>query len=151
MSFQIMLQRNNSNPNFVDKDVEDIAQATGVWKRGTSIINPVFTIDTVLTEDMISHVNYVYCEALGRYYYVTNIIAESPRLWTFHCHVDVLMSYKDKIREQTAIVARQAAKFNMYLDDGWFMAYQDPIIQTKLFSAASPFEHQEFVLVVAGS
>lgn len=151
MSFQISLQKCTSPANFVNKEVTDVAYATGVLRNGASIIDPVFLIDTSLTSDMISNVNYVYVEEFGRYYYVTNIVAETNQLWAVHCHVDVLMSYKEEIKAQRAIVARQANKFNMYLDDGWFMAYQDPIIQTKYLSVADPFEHQEFVLVVAGN
>lgn len=66
-------------------------------------------------------------------------------------HVDVLTTYADGIKTQTAIVSRQKEKRNMMLDDGWFMAYQNPIIQQKYFSNATPFETQEFVLIVAGS
>ena len=66
-------------------------------------------------------------------------------------HVDVLKSFADQIRNQTAVVARQEKKYNLMLDDGFFMTYQNPKIQTKLFSVADPFETQEFVLVVAGS
>ena len=151
MSFQLSLQKNLSPPNKVDKDITDVAYATGTIKSPTSIIDPVFIIDTAMSSSMISNINYVYSPDLGRYYYVTNIISTTDKLWEIHCHVDVLMTYKNGIREQTAIVARQAKKFNMMLDDGWFMVYQDPIIKTEMFSEQAPFEHQEFVLVVAGS
>lgn len=151
MSFQISLQKNTSPPNFVTKSITDVAYATGVLREGTSIIDPTFLIETELSSDMISNVNYLYCAEFGRYYYVTNIIAETGKLWSVHCHVDVLMSYASQIKAQTAVVARQTNQYNMMLDDGWFMAYQDPIIQTKYLSEEAPFEHQEFVLVVAGN
>lgn len=151
MSFQIMLQRNNSSPNYLNKDIVDVALATGVLKSPTSITDPVFLIDSSLSSDIIKNANYLYCETFGRYYYITNIISTTDVLWEIHCHVDVLMSFKNQILTQNAIVSRQENKFNMMLDDGWFMAYQDPLIQTKYLSAASPFENQEFVLVVAGS
>lgn len=151
MSFRITLQRNNSPSNKVDKQIIDVAYADGTLKESTSIIDPVIIISTNLSSNMIADINYIYCEEFHRYYYVTNIISIANDLWELHCHVDVLMTYKDEIRDQTAIVARQENKYNMYLDDGWFMSYQDPIIQTKYLSVDDPFENQEFVLVVAGS
>lgn len=151
MSFSLVLQRNVSQPNKVDKDVTDVATATGVMKEGASIIDPVFLIDTTLSADMISRVNYLKCETLSRFYYITDIIITTDHLYEIHCHVDVLMSYKTEIREQSAIVARQYKKKSMLLDDGWFMAYQNPLVQTKYLSNIQPFEHQEFVLVLAGS
>lgn len=151
MSFRVSLQLNKSPVNKLDKEIQDIAYADGVLKENTSIIDPVFLIDTNLASEMLSRVNYLYCQDFNRYYYVTNIISDSNLLWEVHCHVDVLMSFKDSIRQQKGIIARQENKFNMMLDDGWFMAYQDPIIQTKYLSVSNPFEHQEFVLVVAGA
>ena len=65
--------------------------------------------------------------------------------------VDVLMTYADQIKEQTAVIARQAFKRNMYLDDGWFMSYQNPRFKQLYFSNATPFESQEYVLIIAGS
>lgn len=66
-------------------------------------------------------------------------------------HVDVLKSFSEEIKQQYAVVARQENTYNLMLDDGIFMVYQNPKFQTKLFSAEAPFETQEFVLVVAGS
>lgn len=151
MSFQIWLQKNTSPPNKVDKNVENILEANGVLKDGCSIIDPVILIDTTLSDNMLADINYVYVETFGRYYYVTNIVLEHTTLYSVHCHVDVLMSFKDEMLENSGVIARQENAYNLYLDDGWFMAYQNPRIQTKLFSVEAPFETQEFVLVVAGS
>ena len=61
------------------------------------------------------------------------------------------MSYRDQLRQQSGIVSRQEYKRNMYVDDGWFMAQQNPHKYTRVFSNATPFENQEFVLAIAGS
>lgn len=152
MSFQIILYRNRSGSNVVDKEMQEITPSLlGTLRDGSSLIDPVILVEANDPGFHANRVNYLYVEAFGRYYYITNIISTNHTLWELHCHVDVLMSYKDQIREQTAIVARQESKFNLMLDDGVFMCYQDPKIQTKLFSVPDPFETQEFVLVVAGS
>lgn len=159
--FSISLYKMQSPANKVDKDISFLIQTVnGTLRAGCSVIDPVIVIETDDNALWKKGLNYAYIEEFGRYYYVTNIIAvpgtisrssSSVYLWELHMHVDVLMSFKDEILAQTAIVARQESKYNLYLDDGSFMTYQNPKIQTKTFSVEGPFETQEFVLVVAGS
>lgn len=163
MSFTIDLCQTASPNNKVNKTIDVINQVNGQLRKGTSIIDPVIIVVTDNNFRWRKGLNYAYIPEFGRYYYVTNILAvygtydaEGPwpdpaQFWELHMHVDVLMSYKDEILAQTAIVARQESTYNLMLDDGSFMTYQNPKIQTKLFSNAAPFETQEFVLVVAGS
>lgn len=162
--FQIQLGTNISAMNVVDKEFSQLFSAQGTLKTPSSIIDPVVTILLSNNEAFRTGCNYAYIPAFGRYYYITNIVAttgavddtsqttEQPhQLWEIHMHVDVLMSFKDQIRAQSAVVARQENIYNLMLDDGFFMTYQNPKLQTKLFSVPDPFETQEFVLVVAGS
>lgn len=160
--FDIQLGNTPSPVNVVDKQFDVYNTQQGVLRAGTSIIDPVITIQCDNSDMWRKSMNYAYIEAFGRYYYITNIISKngtlpseqwpSPaQLWEVHMHVDVLKTYADQIKAQTAIVARQENTFNLMLDDGSFMAYQNPKLQTKRFSVEGPFEHQEFVLVVAGS
>lgn len=151
MSFAIKLQKNTSPMNKVGKTITDVATATGTLREGTSILDPVVRIDSALSSNMISDVNYAYIEEFGRYYYITNIEIDNNRLWNIHMHVDVLETYKSEIKEQNAVVSRQQNNYNLMLDDGWFMTYQDPKVQTLTFSNPTPFEAQEFILVIAGS
>lgn len=151
MSFPIILQENVSPMNKVSKTVTDIATATGNLKEGTSIIDPIIEIESTLDADILSRVNYAYIALFHRYYFVTDITLDITGLWLVSMHVDVLMSYKDTIRAQNGVVARQVNQYNMYLDDGWFMTYQNPEVVDLYFSEPAPFESQEFVLVLAGS
>lgn len=151
MSFVVKLQENLSPSNVVSKNITDIATATGTLREGTSILSPSILIDSQLEADILGRVNYAYIELWHRYYYVTDISLDVTGLWLVHMHVDVLMSYATEIRQQSCIVARQERKYNMYLDDGWFMAFQNPIVQTPYFSVTDPFEAQSYILVVAGS
>lgn len=159
--FTINLYKMASPANKIDKDISFMIQAVnGSLRANSSIVDPVITIETDGNILWRKGLNYAYIEEFGRYYYVTNIISVSgvkqgqnnkSYMWELHMHVDVLMSFKDEILAQKAIIARQEAKYNLYLDDGVFMTYQNPKIQTKTFSVEGPFETQEFVLVVAGS
>lgn len=152
MSFPVKHYINKSATNVVDKELLlQTPDLTGTLRDGTSIIDPVIIVEANSPGFQANHSNYIYIEAFGRYYYITDIVSINHTLWELHCHVDVLMSYKDQIKAQTAIIARQESKYNLYLDDGVFMSYQNPIVQTKLFSVEAPFETQSFVLMVAGS
>lgn len=160
MSFPIIFYTTDCPPNQVTKTFvkaesgdDGAIIATGTLRDGASLLDPVVIIqpDPTLNPNFIKEKNYMWIEAFGRYYYITNISTPYNGLWEVHGHVDVLMSFADRIRQQTAIVAKQEKKYNLLLDDGSFMTYQNPKFQTKLFSVSDPFEVQEFVLVVAGS
>lgn len=162
--FDVVCYQNKSPTNKIEKDIGTVISIlSGTLRSGSSIIDPVILIQTDNNIAWLKGFNYCYIEAFGRYYYVTNVIAaagvldrqtefpEPHHLYEIHCHVDVLMSYAPEILAQKAVVARQESKYNLMLDDGFFMTYQNPKIQTKLFSVEGPFETQEFVLIVAGS
>lgn len=159
--FSIALYQMKSPANKVAKDISfQIDTVNGVLRAGSSLIDPVVVVETDQNILWRKGLNYAYIQDFGRYYYVTNIVSipgqrqgvsAATSLWELHMHVDVLMSFKDEILAQKGIIARQEAKYNLMLDDGIFMTYQNPKIQTKVFSVEGPFEAQEFVLVVAGS
>ena len=151
MSFVATTYYNASPANKVDKDLTAIAYGTGVMRDSCSIIDPVILFETELIPELMTKSNYCIIEEFGRCYYITNIISVTNKLWEFHLHVDVLMTYRDQLRQQSGIVSRQVNQRNMYVDDGWFMAQQNPHKYLRTFSNASPFENQEFVLAIAGS
>lgn len=146
--------KNSSPSNCLDKSIAPVGSSmTVALKEPTSIIDPDIIVSDPLgvPNTFPANVNYFYIEELGRYYYITDAVSFSANVWEIIGHVDVLMSFKDEIKAQTAILSRQENLRNMYLDDGTFMAYQNPIIVTRYFSATAPFEAQEYVLTIAGS
>lgn len=162
--FEIELGTTLSAANVVDKDFDIISVVKGTMRSPSSILDPVITFLCDNNNAWRSRLNYAHIPAFNRYYYITNIVSvdgvidtksssfpEPHSMWELHMHVDVLMSFKDEIREQSAVIARQENIYNLMLDDGFFMCYQNPKLQTKLFSVKDPFEVQEFVIVVAGS
>lgn len=153
MSFPIQFYKNSSPVNKVDKDLTLVTQATGVLRESASILQPVITIETTYNSGaaLLVQSNYAYIEAFGRYYFITDVSAGINGLYEVSMDVDVLMTYSAQIKNQEAVIARQAFKRNMYLDDGWFMAYQKPKFKQLYFSNPTPFESQEYVLIIAGS
>lgn len=146
MSFAITFGRNRSEVNKMDKDVATIATYNGVLKNGSSIIDPVITIDGDITS--VVNANYITIPSFSRSYFIKDIVSVSNRLFEVSAHVDVLSSFKSQIRNNYAIVYRQKDLWNLYLDDGSFKIYQNPIVTTKSFPQG--FTEQEFVLAIAG-
>ena len=147
MSFNILMQRNTSEPERADKTLTTIATLTGTLKQETSIIDPVILIEGAMSD--YKTCNYCTIPEFGRSYFVGDIRSVRNSLLELPCHVDVLSTYKTGIRANMAICRRQENNWNLYLNDGSFKCYQNPIVLTKLFPAG--FGAPGFVLAVAGS
>ena len=146
MSFDIKLQTNTSEKNSLTKKLTDVKTVSGVLKDTTSIVDPVILIEMDLSDAV--KVNYLTITTFGRSYFVNNVKSVRQGLVEFTCHVDVLTSFADAIKKNSAIIQRQENKWNLYLNDGTFKIYQNPNVLTKAFP--SGFTTQEFVLAVAG-
>lgn len=144
---RILLYTNNSPENKLTKDTTAVADLTGVLKDQTSLIDPVFRLSGI-TPTQAAQTNYIIAPELGRGYFVRGLDSVRNDVWDFRCHVDVLSSFADAIRQQTAVIHRQENNWNLYLDDGIFKTYQNPNIVVKKFP--SGFTTQEFILAVAG-
>ena len=146
----IVLMLNNSESERVTKQLQTLATLTGSLKDGTSIINPTIIIQGApATVQQISTSNYLQIPDFSRYYFIRDISSMRTNLWELSCHVDVLQTYAEQIKSQTAIIQRQENKWNLYLNDGSFKVYQNPNVFTKAFP--NGFTTNEFVLAIAGS
>lgn len=142
----ITLQVSKSPKNKLEKDVTTVASLSGVLKNSTSIINPTIIIEGDLSS--YTNVNYMTIAEFGRSYFINNITSVTNSLFEISAHVDVLSSFSAEIKANKAIIHRQENNWNLYLDDGSFRVYQNPMVLTKAFP--SGFTTQEFVLAVAG-
>lgn len=147
MSFDIRLQQNNSDNIVLDKNITDIIVLSGSLKNETSIIDPVILIEGDLSNYV--NCNYMTIPIFGRSYFIRDIKSIRTSLFEIHAHVDVLTTYAAQIRANTGIIHRQEFLWNLYLDDGSFRTYQNPMVLTREFP--SGFTTQEFVLAVAGA
>lgn len=143
----IKLCVNQSERNKIQKEITEIVTLTGVLKSSTSIIDPI-----ILIEDDISNYvncNYLLIEEFERSYFINDIVTIRNNLFEIHAHVDVITSFADSILENYGIIHRQEKDWNLYLDDGSFRVYQNPIVSIKEFS--NGFNTLEYVLAIAGS
>lgn len=138
---------NTSDKIVLDKDITALLTVTGTLKNETSITSPVMMFSDI--DSIISDTNYVYIAEFNRYYFVNEIRSIRNNLWEISMHVDVLKTYADSIRENSAIIGRQQEQYNLYLNDGLFKTQQNPRIEQ--YSFPTGFTQLNFVLALAGS
>lgn len=105
--------------NTVNKKFTPVITLDGTFREDIDILNPVFRVEADVT-----NYNYIYIEELNRYYYIRRITLESNNMHKVECHIDVLKSYADVIKnitnESTTRTYEFESKFgeNMYVITG---------------------------------
>lgn len=147
MAFTIVLQRNESETNKVDKSLTDLLTLSGTLRAECSIIDPTFQVEADLAN--LTGCNYCTVSSFGRSYFVRNIVSVRAGLVELVCHVDVLSSFKAQLRANRGVIRRSesGSLYNLNLNDGSLVAYQDPFILTEPFPAG--FDGNCFILAVA--
>lgn len=150
MAFTITLMSNSSPTINVNKNITTLSTLTGSLRDSMSVIEPVVIIEADDSNiNILSSCNYFYIAEFKRYYFVKNITSIRDNLWQIEGHCDVLSSWKSQLLANNGVVRRQENRWNLYLDDGVFKSYQDPLIKT--ISFPSGFNTQEYVLAIAGA
>lgn len=143
----IVLYSNASEINAVDKNITELTTLTGTLREQSSIIDPIITISDI--DDYIGSMNYAYIPEFNRYYFITNVESVRKNLWKVSFHVDVLFTYRDAIRANSAIIERNENEYDLKLNDGLFRTQQNPRIAQ--FPFPNGFNQWNFVLAVAGN
>lgn len=149
---EITLYQNVSEKNRLNKEFADELATTAIFKDEVDIINPTLRITGDIS---IISFNYLYIKELNRYYYIDNIVSVRNNLWELKCSIDVLMTYKEDIKLQKALISRQENKYNLYLPDSSFKVLATPRVQVKAFPNSFPNDWEledrvSFILTVAG-
>lgn len=143
----IVLYVNASKINSVDKNLTKLTTLTGTLREQSSIIDPIITISDI--DNYIGSMNYAYIPEFNRYYFITNVESVQKNLWKVSFHVDVLFTYRDAIRANSAIIERNENEYDLKLNDGLFRTQQNPRIAQLPFP--NGFNQWNFVLAVAGN
>ena len=116
---QIILYNNSAEKNRVDKTsyLSNALTLNGNLRSGDSgdILNP--TIYLEMNNTSLPSYNYAYIPTFNRYYFISNIRPARNNYWEVNMKVDVLMSFKTEIKNQTALVARNENEYNNYVID----------------------------------
>lgn len=111
-STSISFYNNSSDNNVLNKSISSTTSATVVFKEDVDLIEPV-----IILQNNSNVQNSNYMQMLGRYYYITSIECLPGNLIKVRAKVDALMSYKDQIRSNSAIITRNANNVNTYIPD----------------------------------
>lgn len=147
MSFNITIQYNKSPKNKIGKSLSTIQTLSGNLRGDSSIIDPVFMVDSTITD--LRKSNYCTIGAWGRSYFITDIKTVRQGLIELYCHVDVLESFKDEIKQNIGIIKRNQNATNKDINDGFFKVYQNPHIV--MYEFQNGFTANEWVLAMAGN
>lgn len=142
---------NYSDRNVMAKDIHQVGEDVQIlFKRDTTLEKPTFILDEAIAIDN-TVVNYLYVAGnVKRCYYVNDVLFTQGHI-ELVCEVDPLMSFKNEILEQPAIIKRQATKINYYLNDDKLKANQYTHRDTYRFSGGFDAHAQEFILTVVGN
>ena len=83
--------------------------------KSTDVMNPTLLVDTDKID--ITGCNYCIISGFARNYFIRSIVPTSAKRVQVACHVDVLSTYKDEIRNCPIIAARSTNNVNYYLED----------------------------------
>lgn len=149
MSFNIRIMVNNSASNVADKDFTTVDTLTGTLRNETSVTNPTIRLEADI--NTLAESNYFYIPQFHRYYFMSDIRSIRSDIVEISGHCDVLTTaFKlGNLSDCGGIVKKQQNKWNLYLNDGSFKVYQNPIVTTELFP--NGFTTFQYVLAVAGS
>lgn len=136
---EIKLYKTKSERIRIKKVLENELNLNGSLKDQSSIITPVFVLET----NPIGY-NYCYIPAFGRYYYITNIIAIRKHLFQLQLKCDVLMTYQTEIYSLQALIDREENPGTSYVD-GDFIIDARPLHEKLKFT--NPFTEENYVLV----
>lgn len=120
-------------------------ELTGNIKSDCSMIDPVIDVE-IGTSTNLSGYNYTYISEFGRYYFIRNIEVISGTIFRIHMHVDVLHTNSTALKACDCIVANNENRFNMYLPDSNYKAYQDDKILINRFPGGFNRNNARFVL-----
>ena len=144
----INLYINTSDNNVVNKKLTTVfSNVTYEFKTETSQTNPVLIIDRNYWNEKI---NYVYINELKRYYYVKDVVFSTGKLIMLVCAVDVLMSFKEEIRQLKAILKRQESIANAYITDPETLLLSYDEIGAKIFPGGFTTNTKNILIVAGG-
>ena len=106
---KIDLYKNTTEENAIEKIITDKKTIEGTLKTTIDITN--FSVIFNFFEDWNNY-NYVYVEKLKRYYFVESKRIVNNSLVEYDLIEDVLMSFKDLIREQNILLTESETAFN---------------------------------------
>ena len=147
----VILYKNTSDKRNLNKVITQIKSVSATSKGEINIISP-----TLILEYFSIDFNYCYISDFNRYYFVNSITLLSGKRVQINLSVDVLMTYKEEIKNLTVNVLRYEKSEPTFLTDSRIPLYsgtEQKVIEfpENIFNLENPSENSKnFLLTVAG-
>lgn len=144
----------NADNRMVDKSSylnEIFTFENAILKSDSSVMNIEIILQlTNFQLNQISNCNYVYLEDINTYYFINDISFLSGNRALVNCSEDVLMTYRNQIKQLMCVIERQENLYNTYLDDEEYKVYNYRRIQTLEFPKGFNSNNSQFIVAIAG-
>ena len=147
----VTLYKNTSDKRNLNKVISEIKSVSATAKGEINIISP-----TLILEYFSTDFNYCYISDIKRYYFVNSITLLTGQRVQINLTVDVLMTYKEEIKNLTVNVLRYENIDPSFLTDSRIPLFSDTVQKViefpeNIFNLESPEENSKnFLLTVAG-
>ena len=111
---QMITYTNTSDTRELNKTLTQRQSFTVSLKNDTDIMRPVVELAGMT---LPPNANYVYIQALDRYYYIESTTIMPGKITSIQLRCDVLMSFKDVIKNSYVIASRSTSRANKSLVD----------------------------------
>ena len=149
----VIFYRNTSDNRAVNKSLEELFTANCRIHGENSVMNPSLILETNTNS---FNANYCYISDFDRYYFVKSITLLTGQRIQIDLSVDVLMTYKEEIKNLTANVLRYENIEPTFLTDSRIPLFSDTLQKViefpkNIFNLENPSENSKnFLLTVAG-
>lgn len=137
---------NNSEKNKISKNLTNDTHISGTLRNETGVMNPVILIHSVNPTKF----NYVYIPEFNRYYFITDMVSIRTDIWQVKLHVDVLMSFKDSLKNVKVILndSEVEGADNYLTGEQWVTNVKDT---TNIVNFPNGLlDNGEYILITAG-
>lgn len=137
---------NNSEKNKISKNLTNNTHISGTLRNETGVMNPVILIHSVNPTKF----NYVYITEFNRYYFITDMVSIRTDIWQVKLHVDVLMSFKDSLKNVKVILndSEVEGADNYLTGEQWVTNVKDT---TSIINFPNGLrDNGEYILITAG-
>lgn len=148
----VTLFNNSSDKRQLNKNITEIKTISAIAKGDINIISPTIIINYFNNVDF----NYCYISNFNRYYFVNSITLLQGQRVQIELKIDVLMTYKDEIKNLTVNVLRYENIEPTFLTDSRIPLFSDTIQKViefpeNIFNLENPRDNSKnFLLTVAG-
>ena len=147
----VTLYKNTSDKRNLNKNLSEIKSVSATAKGEINIISP-----TLILEYFSNDFNYCYISDFNRYYFVNSITLIPGHRVQINLTIDVLMTYKEEIKNLTVNVLRYENIEPTFLTDSRIPLFSDTVQKViefpeNVFNLENPGENSKnFLLTVAG-